>query len=183
MIQNPFLERSRYYLAYEYPTKIRLALEALDETAIWARANDESNSIANLLLHLAGNVREWIVCGVGGSLSSRDRASEFAAKQGFTKSELLTLIGSSVLDADNVLAQLSDADLYREVTIQARETTIFAAVYHVVEHFSMHTGQIIMLAKIHKPGAVHFYENADGIAIPLWGGTERMKILTSNPEA
>ena len=177
MTQNPFLERSRYYLAYEYPTKIRLAVENLDETVIWKRANEESNSIGNLLLHLAGNVGEWIVCGIGGSTSDRNRASEFAAKEGFTKSQLLSGLTSSVLGADKVLGSLSDSDLDKEVTIQGRETTIFAAIYHVVEHFSMHTGQIIMLAKIYKPGSVHFYENADGIAIPVWGGTERLKSI------
>ena len=177
MTQNPFLERSRYYLAYEYPTKIRLAVETLDETVIWKRANDESNSIGNLLLHLAGNVREWIVCGIGGTSSDRDRASEFAAKDGFTRSQLLSGLTESVFGADLVLASLSESDLDREVTIQGRETTIFAAIYHVVEHFSMHTGQIIMLAKMYKPSAVHFYENADGIAIPLWGGSERMKSI------
>src|SRR5215212_9164078 len=133
MTQNPFLERSRYYLAYEYPTKIRLAVEPLDETVIWKRANEDSNSIANLLLHLSGNVREWIVCGIGGTQGKRNRASEFAAKDGYLKSELLSQLNSSVLDADRVLGQLSDSDLDRDVTIQGRETTIFAAIYHVVE--------------------------------------------------
>src|SRR4029079_14508530 len=177
MTQNPFLERSRYYLAYEYPTKIRLAVENLDEAAIWKRPNEESNSIGNLLLHLAGNVREWIVCGIGGSSGDRNRASEFAAREGFTKSQLLSSLSSSVLGADKVLASLSDTDLDKDVTIQGRDTTIFAAIYHVVEHFSMHTCQIIMLAKIHSPGSVRFYENAGGIAVPVWGGTERMKSI------
>jgi uncharacterized damage-inducible protein DinB len=177
MTQNPFLERSRYYLAYEYPTKIRLAVENLDETVIWKRPNEDSNSIGNLLLHLAGNVREWIVCGVGGNSGDRDRASEFAAKEGFTKSQLLSGLTVSVLGADKVLGSLRDSDLDKDVTIQGRDTTIFAAIYHVVEHFSMHTGQIIMLAKIYKPGSVHFYENAGGVAVPVWGGTERMKSI------
>jgi uncharacterized damage-inducible protein DinB len=175
MTQNQFLERSRYYLAYEYPTKIRFAVEAVDDAVIWKRANEESNSIGNLLLHLAGNVREWIVCGVGGAVSTRNRASEFAARDGLMKSDLLSQLTASVLDADRVLASVADAELDKEVTIQGRETTILAAVYHVVEHFSMHTGQIIMLAKMHKPGAIKFYENADGIAVPLWGGSERIK--------
>ena len=175
MQESPFLERSRYYLAYEYPTKIRLAVEPLDETAIWKRANEESNSIGNLLLHLAGNIRQWIVSGIGGEASDRNRSAEFAATSGYTKSELLSMLGASVKDADDVLAGLTEGDLDRQVTIQGRDTTVLAAVYHVVEHFSMHTGQIIMLAKMHRPGAVKFYEDAGGTAIPLWGGTERIK--------
>lgn len=172
MSDSAFLERSRYYLAYEYPTKIRLALGAVDEQVIWKRANAESNSIGNLLLHLAGNIRQWIVSGIGGGESERDRAAEFAATDGYTKRELLALLDSAVRDADRVLAGLPQGDLERNVTIQGRETTVLAAVYHVVEHFAMHTGQIILLAKEHVPGAIRFYENAGGVAIPVWGGKE-----------
>lgn len=175
MNQPAFVERSRYYLAYEYPTKIRLALNALTEEAIWHRFNEESNSIGNLLLHLSGNIREWIVCGVGDATSHRDRSAEFAARTGPPRAELLGLLGETLRDADGVLSKLSESDLDRPVTIQGRDTTVLAAIYHVVEHFSMHTGQIIMLAKIHSPGRVHFYDDADGIAVPLWGGSERLR--------
>jgi uncharacterized damage-inducible protein DinB len=172
MTEPVFVERSRYYLAYEYPTKIRLALAAVDEQVIWKRANSESNSIGNLMLHLSGNIRQWIVDGIGGTPSERDRAAEFAATGGYTKKELLGFLDSAVRDADRVLSTLEESDLSREVTIQGRDTTILAATYHVVEHFAMHTGQIILLAKTHAPGHVKFYENAGGIAIPLWGGKE-----------
>ena len=174
MTEPAFVERSRYYLAYEYPTKIRLALETLDETTIWKRQNQDSNSIGNLMLHLAGNVREWSVGGIGGQPVDRDRSAEFAASSGFTKSELLSGLTSSVIGADKVLSGVSESDLDRHVTIQGRDTTVLAAVYHVVEHFSMHTGQIIMLAKMYSARPVRFYEDAGGMAIPLWGGTERM---------
>jgi uncharacterized damage-inducible protein DinB len=174
MTESAFLERSRYYLAYEYPTKIRLALSPVDEQVIWKRHNAESNSIGNLMLHLAGNIRQWIVGGVGGIETERDRAGEFAANGGFTKPELIAALDSSVRDADKVLASLAESDLERALVIQGRDTTAIAAIYHVVEHFSMHTGQIIMLAKMFAPGSVKFYENAGGIAIPLWGGSERM---------
>lgn len=168
MTQPAFIERSRYYLAYEYPTKIRLALAAVDETAIWMRANPQANSIGNLMLHLSGNIRQWIVSGIGGVPGDRDRAAEFAAKDGHTALELTGLLDSAVRDADRVLASLTENDLSREVTIQKRETTVLGAIYHVVEHFSMHTGQIILLTKIHAPGAVKFYEDSGGAATPLW---------------
>jgi uncharacterized damage-inducible protein DinB len=174
MAEPAFVERSRYYLAYEYPTKIRLALEALDETSIWKRENQESNSIGNLLLHLAGNIRQWIVGGIGGQPCDRDRAAEFSATSGYTKRELLSGLASSVTDADRVLANVTEEDLNRHVTIQGRDTTVLAAIYHVVEHFSMHTGQVIMLAKLYASRPVRFYEDAGGTAIPLWGGNERM---------
>lgn len=178
MSEPAFVERSRYYLAYEYPTKIRLALEPLDETQIWKRENSDSNSIGNLMLHLAGNVRQWIVGGIGGEPCDRDRQAEFAASGGVTRVELLSKLAASVTDADRVIARLREEDFEREVTIQGRDTTVFAAVYHVVEHFSMHTGQIIMLAKMYSTRPLRFYDNANGIAVPLWGGSEK---LTNQP--
>jgi uncharacterized damage-inducible protein DinB len=176
MTPTPFLERSRYYMAVEYPAKIRSAVEAIDEDALWRRSDEESNSIGNLLLHLAGNIRQWIVAGIGGAASDRDRAAEFAARGGYGKDQLLGLLDGAVRDADAVLATLDDSDLERSLEIQGRETTALAAIYHVVEHFAMHTGQIILLAKMYAPGRVHFYEDSGGLAIPVWGGTEGLRI-------
>lgn len=172
MAEQSFLERSRYYLAHEFLTKIRLAVSPLSDQMIWKRANDESNSIGNLLLHLSGNVGEWIVGGIGQQPNERHRAAEFAALDGESGASLLDKLDSTVRKADDVLSMLSEADLGREVLIQGRTTTVLGAVYHVVEHFSMHTGQIILLAKMHSPGSVRFYEDAGGVAIPLWGGKE-----------
>jgi uncharacterized damage-inducible protein DinB len=174
MTGHSFIERSRYYLAREYPAKIRIAVESLSDEIIWRRPGEDSNSIGNLLLHLSGNIRQWIVGGVGGAQTDRDRASEFAARGGVTGKELLALLEQAAADADGVLAGLSDADLSEPRTIQGRETTVIGAIYHVVEHFSMHAGQILMVAKIFAPGSVKFYEDAGGVAVPLWGGREGM---------
>ena len=65
-LATPFLEQSRHYLTVEYPTKIRRCLDALPADAVWRRSDEQSNSIGNLLLHLGGNVRQWIVSSVGG---------------------------------------------------------------------------------------------------------------------
>lgn len=169
-----FLEKSRYYLATEYPSKIRLAVADLSYDDIWRRPNEDSNSIGNLIVHLAGNIRQWIVAGIGGAPGDRDRASEFEMRNGPGLPELLKLLASAVDDADQVLAALSKKDLRLARTIQGRETNVLDAIYHVVEHFSMHTGQIIMMAKMYAPGSVKFYDNAGGNAVPLWGGREGM---------
>jgi uncharacterized damage-inducible protein DinB len=174
MISDIFLERSRYYLSTEYATKIRLSVSNLSYEQIWQRPNEESNSIGNLLLHLAGNVRQWIVCGVGGAKSDRDRAAEFSARNGPPLNELLALFDAAVRDADAVIALLTEDDLMQTRTIQGRETTVIAAIYHVVEHFALHAGQIIVFAKMFAPGSVQFYEDAGGKAIPRWGGSEGM---------
>lgn len=163
-----FLQRARYYLNTEYRTKLVLAIEALPPDRLWWRANDQSNSVANLLLHLAGNIRQWIVSGVGGAADTRNRASEFAARSGASATELLADLQRTIDEVDRVLASLEPADLLTRRTIQGRDTTVLEAVFHVVEHFSMHLGQIVLMAKAHTPGAVHFYEDAGGLAEPVW---------------
>jgi uncharacterized damage-inducible protein DinB len=163
-----FLDRSRHYLGTEYRVKIRAAVEAMPADALWWRANDQSNSVGNLLLHLNGNVRQWILGGVGGASNTRDRAGEFSARSGATASELLAQLDRTLDEVDAVLAGLTEADLSGKRTIQGRDITVFEAVYHVTEHFAMHMGQIILMAKFHAPGAVRFYEDAGGLARPLW---------------
>ena len=169
-----FLDKSRYYLATEYPSKIRLAVKDLSYDDVWRRANDQSNSIGNLIIHLAGNIRQWIVAGIGGEASDRDRAGEFAMRDGPELPELLDLLNTAIRDVDKVLASLDENDLTLDRTIQGRQTNVLAAIYHVVEHFSMHTGQIIMMAKMYAPDSVRFYDDAGGNAVPLWGGSEGM---------
>jgi len=167
-----FLERSRYYLSTEYLSKLRHCVAEMPDDVLWKRANESSNSIANLIIHLDGNVREWIVGGVGGLPFARDRSAEFACRDGRPSTDLISHLKKTLSEADDVLAGLTSDDLSRSRTIQNRETSVLGAIYHVVEHFAMHTGQIVLLAKQHMPGAIHFYDDSDGAARPLWGGAE-----------
>jgi uncharacterized damage-inducible protein DinB len=152
---------SRRYLR-EYLTKIRLAVAALDDDIIWARPNESSNSIGNLMLHLSGNARQWIVSGVGGAADIRDRQSEFDQRAPLPATSLIDRLEQTVSDVDRVLASLTPADLHTRRTIQANDVSVLEAVYHVVEHFSMHTGQIILLAKSKQPDRIRFYDMIDG---------------------
>jgi uncharacterized damage-inducible protein DinB len=152
---------SRRYLR-EYLTKIRLAVSVLDDDIIWARPNESSNSIGNLMLHLSGNARQWIVSGVGGAADIRDRQSEFDQRAPLPATSLIDWLEQTVTDVDRVLASLTPADLHTRRTIQANDVSVLEAVYHVVEHFSMHTGQIILLAKSKQPDRIRFYDMVDG---------------------
>src|SRR3954463_7068000 len=147
-----FIARSRDFLRTEYPTKLRAAVKALPADALWWRANSTSNSVGNLLLHLTGNVRQWIVGGVGGIDVTRDRAGEFAAQSGGDAESLLAGLDRVLDEADAVIARLTPADLAATRSIQGRDLTVLEAIYHVVEHFSLHLGQIILVAKLHAPG-------------------------------
>ena len=163
-----FVARSRYFLSTEYPTKLRAAVEALPADALWQRPNPQSNSVGNLLVHLSGNVRQWIVSGVGGAANTRDRAAEFAQQRGPAAAELLAELERTLAEADEVLGRLTAEDLGSMRMVQGRELTVLEAVYHVVEHFALHLGQIILVAKARAPGALQFYDDAGGLAVPLW---------------
>jgi uncharacterized damage-inducible protein DinB len=165
-IARAFLDRSRHYLVREYPTKIQRCLDVLPAEALWRRDDASENSIGNLLLHLSGNIRQWIVSGVGGAPDARQRSEEFEAREGRAAPELIGALLDTVREADAVLASLDERSLGEHRQIQGRDVNVLDAVYHVVEHFSMHTGQIILLTKRYAPGRVQFYEDAGGLAIP-----------------
>jgi uncharacterized damage-inducible protein DinB len=167
-IASAFIALSRHHLAYEYPTKIQRCLVALPADALWRRADERSNSIGNLLLHLEGNVRQWIVSSVGGAPDHRQRFAEFAALDGGDAESLFAALRATLDDADAVIGSLGPEDLLTRRTIQGRDVSVLDAVYHVVEHFSLHTGQIILLTKQDAPGSIQFYEDAGGMAIPRW---------------
>lgn len=167
-IGSRFLARSRHYLHVEYPAKIRLALQTIPLDRLWWRPNERANSAGNLVLHLSGNVRQWIVSGVGGAPDVRFRDGEFAARDGADHATLLTTLQNACDDVDTVLARLTADSLSESRLIQGRGTTVFAAIYHVVEHFSGHAGQIIHIAKWITPGAVQFYDDTDGLAKPTF---------------
>jgi uncharacterized damage-inducible protein DinB len=114
------------------------------------------------MLHLSGNARQWIVSGVGGAADVRDRQSEFDRRAPLPATSLIDWLEQTVTDVDRVLASLTSADLYSRRTIQANDVSVFEAIYHVVEHFSMHTGQIILLAKSKQPDRIRFYDMVDG---------------------
>ena len=104
--------------------------------------------------------------GVGGAPDARQRSAEFDARSGDDATALMARLLDTVREADAVLASLDARRLTERRTIQGRDVKVLDAVYHVVEHFSMHTGQIILLAKRFAPGRVQFYEDAGGLARP-----------------
>jgi uncharacterized damage-inducible protein DinB len=165
-----FLAQSREYLTGHYLPKLRAAVEPLSDTDLWWRPNESSNSIGNLLLHLAGNIRQWIVSGVGGAPDRRDRAAEFARRDPLARSELLATFTEAVLEADAVLARTDPASLGERRPVQGREVTVLQAVYHAVEHLALHAGQIIYLAKLRSGKDLGFYRMEGNIPRPAWPG-------------
>jgi uncharacterized damage-inducible protein DinB len=157
-VSQTFIQRARQHLTDEYLPKIERCLERLTDEQIWWRSSPESNSIGNLILHLSGNARQWIVCGLGGETDMRQRQTEFDERGTIPRAELSTLLRKTVTDVDNTLARFNSEKLLSEYPIQGTTSTALAAIFHVTEHFSMHTGQIILLSKSRVEGHLTLWE-------------------------
>lgn len=151
----------RRRLAGEYVPRIRRCVGLLDEARCWQRPGPTGNSIGNLLLHLEGNVRQWILVGLGGEPDRRDRAAEFAATGAGAPpiQELLARLEGTVTAACAVVDRLDPDALLAERTIQKvfRETGL-SATLHVLEHFAGHAGQIYAWTKQLTGQDLHFYD-------------------------
>jgi uncharacterized damage-inducible protein DinB len=152
--EEVFLKFSSEKLAQLFG-RIETCVAKLTPEQIWTRAADNDNAVGNLVLHLAGNVRQWILCGVGGQEDRRDRDSEFSARSGEDALERLRPV---VSEASALIAALPPGRLTETRTIQKHyDVTVLEAIYHVVEHFSMHTGQIIFATKLLTGEDLAFY--------------------------
>jgi len=157
-ISRAFIAHASNFLLGDYLPKIERCLEKLTDEQIWWRANEQSNSIGNLILHLCGNARQWIVCGIGSQPDSRNRDSEFEQRDPIARGELLTLLRSTLSEVQATLAALDPAIVLEHRKIQGNDVEILEAIFHVTEHFSMHTGQIILLTKLLTASDLHFYD-------------------------
>jgi len=146
-IAHAFIGKSRRLLTSDYVPKIESCLDRLTDHDTWWRPNEASNSIGNLVLHLCGNVTMWIVGGVGRLPFERDRQLEFDERRQIPASELRDRLKTTVQKADTILAEIGPAELLDRRAIQGYDVNVLEAIYHVVEHFGMHTGQIILLSK------------------------------------
>jgi hypothetical protein len=163
-----FLDFSRNKLFDQYWPRLRACVESLTDEQVWWRPNEASNSIGNLMLHLNGNVRQWLVASFNRRQDKRDRPAEFAAESGLPASALLEKLGATIKEASEVLARLTETDLLAPYEIQGCHVHGLDAVYQVVEHFGLHYGQIVYITKQVRGVDLGFYRelNKTGRALP-----------------
>jgi uncharacterized damage-inducible protein DinB len=141
--------------------RLRQCLGELAVEEIWARPNERTVSAGNLVLHLSGNVRQWIVAGLGGAPDVRERQAEFDATGPMPTAELLGRLEATLAEASRVLDALDPADLLRPRRVQGFTESGLCILVHVVEHFSYHTGQIAYMVKSRKNVDLGFYRGTD----------------------
>jgi hypothetical protein len=153
-----FLEYSRQKLYGRFWPRMKECIAPLTEQQIWWRPNDASNSIGNLLLHLDGNVRQWLVTSFNKSEDQRNRPVEFAAQSGLSAADLLARLGATLDEAAKVLDRLTVDELLAPYEIQGYRVHGLHAVYQVVEHFGLHYGQIVYITKSLLAKDLGFYK-------------------------
>jgi uncharacterized damage-inducible protein DinB len=157
-----FLDISRRKLLEQYWAGTSHCLDLLSEDQIWWRPNATSNSIGNVLLHLNGNVQQWLVAPLGGPNIKRNRPAEFAEQGPLPVIQLRERLTGTLKEVERILSQAEPTALEKTYDIQdQRGVTGFEAIYHVVEHFSMHYGQILYITKFLTSQDLGFYRHLD----------------------
>lgn len=156
---SPALAVEANRLFAEYLDKIERSAGLLSAEQIWWRPDPSCNSVGNLLLHLCGNLSQWVLAGLGGRAFDRRRREEFAAKAGDDGAALIRRLRKVVTDCIDVVGRVSEQDLGRTLAVQGYDRTGFGALLHAVEHMSYHTGQIVAIAKQFVSGRteIEFY--------------------------
>jgi uncharacterized damage-inducible protein DinB len=152
-----FVEVSRQKLLEQYWPRLRECVESLTNEQIWWRPNGASNSVGNLILHLNGNVRQWVVAAFNRLQDTRERSREFKERKPIPASALLEELSRTLQEASEVLSRLAEADLLSLFDIQGYKVSGWEAVYHVVEHFGVHYGQILYVTKMLRGESLGFY--------------------------
>jgi Protein of unknown function (DUF1572) len=152
-----FLEFSRKKLLEQYWPRLRGCVESLSDEQIWWRPNPACNTVGNLLLHLNGNVTQWMVASFNRRNDERDRPTEFNEREKPGGAILLERLGATLDQVAKVLSRLTPGELTATYHIQGYTVTGLHAVYQVVEHFGLHYGQIVYITKMLRGEDLGFY--------------------------
>jgi len=142
-----FITAARNSLA-EGMRKVEHCVRQLNEEQVWWKPTPQQNSVANLMLHLAGNVRQWIVAGVGGARDVRNRPEEFADRSELPRANMLSMLRSAVREADGVMEKLPLEKLGEARRIQGFDTIVLEALLDSVAHFRGHVQEIIHMTRV-----------------------------------
>lgn len=130
--------------------RLKLCLNHLSEDQIWHRPNEHSNSVGNLVLHLCGNMRQWILSGLAGQTDIRERDAEFSRTEPIPTAQLLGQLDALATEVNRALDEVQPEDLLSGHDVQTFRENGLSILVHVVEHFSYHVGQITYVVKATK---------------------------------
>ena len=143
-----YIDWCRFRLMKQYWPRVESCMSELTDEEVWWRQHETNNSVGNLILHLTGNLRQFILSGVGGAKDLRKKDEEFSERQRISKEELIQGLKEALFAADETLSRLDAGRLLETTIVQDRERRIFEIIAVVVEHFALHCGQIIYITKL-----------------------------------
>ena len=158
-IHSALVEECKRRLFKENYARIEKCLSLITEEEVWQRPNDNSNSIGNLILHLCGNVRQWLVSGLGEQADVRKRQEEFDARGNYDKAGLLNQLEALKIEVNATLDKLSSETWLKKRDVQCYHESGLSILIHVMEHFSYHTGQITFYVKAMKDLQTNYYDD------------------------
>lgn len=138
-----------------------ICLERLQPKDFWARPNNASNAIGNLLLHLSGNMRQYVISGLGGKADTRVRDAEFSQEALADPKEVWDGFLQTVAEAREVIVQASEVELLHKKRVQGFYLSGLGLALHAVEHLSYHTGQIAWAVKAAQDTDLGFYSGTN----------------------
>lgn len=157
---SEFLENSIYRLD-EGTRMIKISLDAISESDVWKKPNESSNSVGNQIVHICGNMTQYIIASLGEKEDLRNRDEEFSMTGGFTKIQLIQKLEDTVKKAKLVLNECNKVQLIRKRKVQGFNLSGIGIVIHAVEHYSYHTGQIAFWTKLITNNDLGFYDGRD----------------------
>ena len=161
-LRDALVREVLYRMYEECLPRILKCMDQLDDEKIWWRPNEESNSIGNLVMHLCGNVRQWIYAGLGKNEDLRNRQMEFDERTVISAGELKDKLITTMELVHPVIANIPTEELLNIRSVQTFEETGLTILVHVTEHFSYHTGQIAYITKMLSNKPLGFY---DGVTL------------------
>lgn len=164
MSSKPFIDEFKANCIFRLKESNRMlwrCLDDYDEKSIWEKPNNHTNSVANLLLHLDGNMSQYIISSLAGNPDKRQREKEFSRKRGYKKGDLITKFKKTLDEVEDIIEKIDDSELMRERIVQGFRLSGIGIIIHVVEHYSYHVGQIALLTKIRTDKDLGFYSGID----------------------
>jgi len=158
---NELISEVRRRLFDESVPRLKKCLEQLSEAEIWHRPNENTVSAGNLVLHLCGNLRQWILTALGDAPDIRIRDKEFDEKGPIPTEKLIADLDQTMAEVGSVLDSIRPEALLEKYTVQGFEETGLSILIHVTEHFSYHVGQITYIVKSNKNIDLKYYEGVE----------------------
>jgi uncharacterized damage-inducible protein DinB len=165
-LEEHLLKEVKRRIFEESSPRLTKCISLLTEGELWQRPNNHSNSVGNLVLHLCGNINQWIVSALGAQPDERQRDNEFSADSVLPAKELMAQFDNIIKRAQEVVAQLNSESLNRSYDVQGFHETGVGILIHVTEHFSYHVGQISYAVKMIKDIDLAYYDHDLGKTNP-----------------